>query len=47
MYYLIKNGVSPTRLKAKGFGETKPLDISGTNKGTAKNRRIEFEIIEN
>ncbi|MFN3195041.1 MAG: OmpA family protein [Chlorobiota bacterium] len=47
MFYLIKNGVSPTRLKAKGFGESMPLDTSGTEKGTAKNRRIEFKIIEN
>jgi len=47
MFYLIKRGISPTRLKSKGFGETKPLDISGSEKGTAKNRRIEFKIIEN
>jgi outer membrane protein OmpA-like peptidoglycan-associated protein len=47
MFYLIKNGVSPTRLSAKGFGESMPLDTSGTDKGTAKNRRIEFKIIEN
>lgn len=45
MYYLIKKGISPTRLKAKGFGESQPLDNSGTKKAMAKNRRIEFKII--
>lgn len=45
MFYLIKKGISPTRLQAKGFGESKPLDTSGTKKAMAKNRRIEFKII--
>lgn len=45
MFYLIKKGISPTRLKAKGFGESQPLDNSGTKKAMAKNRRIEFKII--
>lgn len=46
MFYLIKKGISPTRLKAKGFGESKPIDKSGTKKAMAKNRRIEFRIVE-
>lgn len=46
MFYLINKGISPTRLTSKGFGESKPLDNSGTKKAMAKNRRIEFKIIE-
>lgn len=47
MHYLINHGISPTRLSAVGFGETKPIDNSGTPKAMAKNRRIEFKVIEN
>lgn len=46
MYYLINKGISPTRLSSKGFGESQPLDNSGTKKAMAKNRRIEFKIVE-
>lgn len=47
MFYLVKQGISPTRMSAVGFGETKPIDKSGTPKAMAKNRRIEFKVIEN
>ena len=39
--YLIKKGVG-----IKGFGETKPIDPGHTKKARAKNRRVEFVIIQ-
>jgi outer membrane protein OmpA-like peptidoglycan-associated protein len=42
--YLVEKRIAPTRLKCKGFGESKPLDSNDTVEGRAKNRRTEFEI---
>ena len=44
--YLVKNGVDGSRLVAKGFGESLPIDTNDTAKGKAKNRRVEFTILE-
>ena len=43
--YLIREGVAPDRLQAKGFGETLPIDTNGTEPGRANNRRVEFRIL--
>lgn len=43
--YLIKKGVQSTRLTAKGLGETQPIDTNRTPTGRAKNRRVEFHIV--
>jgi len=44
--YLVSiHGIDPTRLIAKGYGETMPVDDNRTREGRAKNRRIEFLII--
>jgi outer membrane protein OmpA-like peptidoglycan-associated protein/outer membrane protein assembly factor BamB len=40
--YMIKQGISPERVKAKGFGETKPLVPNTSDWNRAKNRRTEF-----
>ncbi|MES0491516.1 MAG: PQQ-binding-like beta-propeller repeat protein [Leptospirales bacterium] len=40
--YLIKNGVSPERLKAIGKGPDHPIDSNKTKSGRANNRRTEF-----
>jgi outer membrane protein OmpA-like peptidoglycan-associated protein len=42
--YLIKKGVDSRRLKAKGYGEDKPLDDDTTPEARAKNRRVEFVV---
>ena len=43
---LVRKGVSPQNLKAVGFGSERPLDDNDTPQGRARNRRIEFVIIE-
>ena len=45
--YLVDKGVDKKRLSAKGYGSTSPVDSNTTSEGRAKNRRTEFEIIEN
>ncbi len=40
--YLIRNGIAPERLSAKGYGEAEPVASNDTADGKAKNRRIEF-----
>ncbi len=39
---LITMGISPDRLKSKGWGESKPIDANTTPEGKANNRRVEF-----
>jgi outer membrane protein OmpA-like peptidoglycan-associated protein len=40
--YLIKKGVAPQRLEAKGFGQERPIAPNSTAKGRATNRRVDF-----
>lgn len=44
--YMVKNGVSPERLRAVGFGDAKPIAPNNTPEGRAKNRRTEFYFPE-
>lgn len=46
MKYLVSKGVDPTRLVARGYGETKPIDSNETAEGRAKNRRVAFTILQ-
>ncbi len=43
--YLVKKGVGAERIKAVGFGQTKPADTNDTSQGRDNNRRVEFNII--
>lgn len=44
--YLIEKGVSPSRIRAKGYGETVPVADNNTARGRSKNRRTVFVIIK-
>ena len=42
---LVKRGVAPVRLTPKGYGESDPIAPNETPAGRAKNRRVEFTIV--
>ena len=44
--YLIGRGIDPARLESQGLGPDVPLDTNDTAAGKARNRRIEFELID-
>jgi outer membrane protein OmpA-like peptidoglycan-associated protein len=41
--YLVNRGISPHRLKTKGYGEDFPVSSNKTAEGRRQNRRIEFK----
>ena len=42
--YLVDQGVNPSRLTAKGFGESNPVASNKTVSGRAMNRRVDFRV---
>ncbi len=44
--YLVSKSVPASQLGVNGFGETQPVDASGSPDADAKNRRIEFKVVE-
>ncbi len=44
--WLIKNGIDPARIIAKGYGPDRPIASNETPEGRQKNRRIEFTRIK-
>ena len=42
--FLVDEGVSADRIKAVGYGDTKPIAPNDTAENRAKNRRIEFSV---
>lgn len=44
--FLVAHGIAADRLQTRGFGNTRPADSNATEEGRAKNRRVEFLIID-
>lgn len=44
--YLIKQGIDSSRLIARGYGESSPIDKGITKAAKARNRRVEFRVVE-
>lgn len=44
--YLIQQGIGKARIEWKGFADEIPIDTNETKQGRARNRRVEFEVIE-
>lgn len=42
--YLVKKGIEPRRLVARGYGQSQPIETNKTRRGRAANRRVEFYI---
>ncbi|MCB9654395.1 MAG: OmpA family protein [Deltaproteobacteria bacterium] len=46
MRYLVQRGVNPKRLEAVGYGEQRPIAQGHDEAAWAKNRRVEFTILD-
>ena len=44
--FLIAAGVEAERLEAHGFGKTRPIDDNKTEAGRARNRRVDFRLVD-
>lgn len=44
--YIVSKGVTATRVKAVGYGESRPIDTNQTPEGMSVNRRVEFLVLK-
>jgi len=42
--YMVESGINANRVKAQGFGESKPIASNKTKEGRQKNRRVEAAV---
>lgn len=45
--YLNDSGIEPSRMDARGYGESQPMDSNSTAAGRERNRRVEFRVVSN
>ena len=45
--YLIKKGISASRLESKGYAFDQPIATNKTDEGRQQNRRVEFKVLSN
>ena len=45
MQYLVKEGIEKGRLRAVGYGSSKPVRSNATQDGRARNRRVELMVV--
>ena len=44
--WLVAHGIDAGRLETVGYGPSRPIDTNATREGRARNRRVEFRILE-
>lgn len=44
--HLIDSGIAPERLVANGYGESRPVRSNSSEEGRERNRRVEFNVIQ-
>ena len=44
MQFMISQGVNPSMVSAKGFGDADPVASNDTPQGRAQNRRVELTL---
>lgn len=42
--YLVAKGISPKKMKHRGYGQTRPIEDNSTAEGRQRNRRVEFSL---
>lgn len=45
-YFIERSGISPARLSAAGYGESRPVADNDTSPGRARNRRVEILLVK-
>lgn len=44
--FLVASGVDAARLQSQGFGKARPIDDNKTEDGRARNRRVDFRLVD-